>query len=169
MGRRYRWTGPGVKVGPLTTSWAPTESDREIARRVLNLLEDRRMLWRDYSLEIEEHCVKSAAQTRRDLGVHLDNRDIGGELAAQVRTLQGLFRAFMDEVPHVGDQWPEPHRGYGTDPLSMALGKLRALVGLQVATLASTYGLEVSEDLAIIVPDEGAWFFEPDTASGLSQ
>lgn len=133
----------------------------EIARRVLNLLEDRRMLWRDYSLEIDEHCVQSAAQVRKDLGVHLDNRDIGDNLAARVQALQGLFRAFMDEVPHAGGRWPEPHHGYGTDPLSMALGKLRALVGVQVAALAFTYDFAVSDDLATIVPDEGAWFFDP--------
>lgn len=48
---RYRLTGLGV--GSVSASWERADDDREIARRVLNELEDRRMLWRDFSMEIE--------------------------------------------------------------------------------------------------------------------
>ncbi|QDP95821.1 hypothetical protein FOE78_07830 [Microlunatus elymi] len=55
---RYRVTGvTGAQFG---VQWEHKDDDREIARRVLNILSDRRMLWKDFSLEIEEHCVKSA-------------------------------------------------------------------------------------------------------------
>jgi hypothetical protein len=72
---RYRWTGGSV--GGLGGQWERKDDDREIARRVLNLLADRRMLWKDFSVEIEEHCVKSANLARDRLGVHLDNAEIG--------------------------------------------------------------------------------------------
>lgn len=51
--------------------WEKKDDEREIARRVLNLLADRRMLRRDYSLEIEEHCVQSALDARRQLSALL--------------------------------------------------------------------------------------------------
>jgi len=50
--------------------------------------------------------------------------------------------------------------GFGTDPLSVALGRLRALVGVQVGMMACDYDLQVHDDLATIVPDQKGWFFE---------
>lgn len=155
---RYRITGAsGPFVG---TQWERKDDDREIARRVLNLLADRRMLWKDFSMEIEEHCVKSAGHVRRELGKHLDNPEIGPEMIRRVQLLQRLFRDFMDEVGPYGDDWDRHWRSMGTDPLSMALGRLRGLVGVQVGEIAAEYGLDVSEELASIVPDQAGWFFE---------
>lgn len=42
----------------------------------------------------------------------------------------------------------------------MALGRLRGLVGVQVGELAAEYDLDITEDLATIVPDQAGWFFE---------
>lgn len=153
---RYRLTGVAGPVGG--AQWERRDDDAEIARRVLNLLADRRMLWKDFSREIEEHCVSSANKVRDGLGAHLDNPEIGADLTRQLRLLQRLFRAFVDEDDHDGRHgrgW-----GYGTDRLSMALGRLRALVGVQVGELAALYDLDVDDDLATIVPDQNGWFFE---------
>lgn len=113
-------------------------------------------------MEIEEHCVASANKVRDALGVHLDNPEIGPDLTRRLRLLQRLFRAFVDEVgPAGGDGWfDRRHGGYGTDVLSMALGRLRGLVGVQVGELAALYELDVDDDLATIVPDQAGWFFE---------
>lgn len=156
---RYRTTG--VTFGAAGVQWERKDDDREIASRVLNLLADRRMLWKDFSLEVEEHCVKSANQIRRDLGSHLDNPEISDHLASRIRVLQSLFRAFVDEIGPGGDdpgcyRW----RSAGTDPLSMALGRLRGLVGVQIGVLASEYDLDVSDELATIIPDQDEWFFK---------
>lgn len=148
-------------MGSAGAQWERKDDDREIARRVLNLLGDRRLLWKDFTLEIEEHCVGSAIEIRRELGRHLDNPEISDALAARVRLLQSLFRSFVDELrPYGGD--PRHHRwgSVGTDPLSMALGRLRGLVGVQIGALASEFDLDVGEDLALIIPDDHGWFFE---------
>lgn len=51
---RFRVTGGSVgPFGGAQREWK--DDNREIARRVLNLLADRRMLWKDFSIEIEEH------------------------------------------------------------------------------------------------------------------
>lgn len=155
---RYRITGASAPFGG--AQWERKDDDREIARRVLNLLGDRRMLWKDFSLEIEEQCVGSADHARKELGKHLDNPEIGPEMIRHVRLLQRLFRDFMDEVGPSGGDWDRHYRPMGTDPLSMALGRLRGLVGVQIGELAAEYGLDVSEELASIVPDQAGWFFE---------
>lgn len=154
---RYRLTGASTPFGGV--QWERKDDDREIARRVLNLLSDRRMLWNDFPMEIEEHCVRSANRVREQLGLHLDNAEIGAELARSIQLLQRLFRDFVDEFGPAGSDWSQ-YRRPGNDPLSMALGRLRGLVGVQVGDLAATYGLEVSEELAAIVPDQAGWFFE---------
>lgn len=152
---RFRATG----VSPWGLQWEKKDDDREIARRVLNLFGDRRMLWKDFSAEVEEHCVNSAIEVRRALGEQLNNPEIGRDLADQIRAMQALFRSFLDEVGPEADPWHR-HHGFGTDPLSIALGRLRGLLGVHVGVLASRYGVDVPDDLATIVPDEAGWFFE---------
>ena len=157
---RYRLTGISGPVGGV--QWERRDDDAEIARRVLNLLTDRRMLWKDFTLEVEEHCVASANTVRDALGAHLDSPEIGTDLARRLALVQRLFRAFVDEVGPTGgdDRFDRRWSPHGTDVLSMALGRLRALVGVQVGELAALYGLDVSDDLASIVPDQAGWFFE---------
>lgn len=155
---RYRMTGGSGPFGG--AQWERRDDDREIARRVLNLLADRRMLWKDFSLEIEEHCVRSANLARDRLGTHLDNPEIGPALALRVQLLQRLSRDFVDEVGPAGAEWDRPWRPIGTDPLSVALGRLRALVGVTIGELAAEYHLDVSDELATLVPDQAGWFFE---------
>lgn len=155
---RYRLTG----ISPWGVQVEKKDDQREIARRVLNLLADRRMLWRDFSLEIEEHCVRSASETRGRLGTLLDNPEIGDELSRRVKALQAAFRSFMGEVGPYDDMRGYRGGSYGTDPLSVALGQLRGVVGVLVGELASTYGLEVCDELATIVPDLDGWFFAPE-------
>ncbi len=80
------------------------------------------------------------------------------QLGLEVRLRNGYF---VDELrPYGGD--PRHHRwgSVGTDPLSMALGRLRGLVGVQIGALASEFDLDVGEDLALIIPDDHGWFFE---------
>jgi hypothetical protein len=72
---RFRMTGVSVPLGG--AQWELKDDDREIARRVLNLLGDRRMLWKDFSVEIEEQCIGSADHTRKELAKLLDNPEIG--------------------------------------------------------------------------------------------
>ena len=155
---RYRLTGGSTPLGGV--QWERKDDDREIARRVLNHLADRRMLWKDFSAEIEEHCVASANRVREQIGTHLDNPEISDGLTQQLRLLQRLFRDFVDQVGPTGDDWHRHWSPVGTDPLSMALGRLRGLVGVQIGQLAAQYDLDVSEELATIVPDQAGWFFE---------
>lgn len=160
-------TGVSAAVGG--AQWERRDDDAEIARRVLNLFADRRMLWKDFSVEIEEHCVVSANKVRDALGGHLDNPEIGTDLTRRLGLLQRLFRDFVDEVGPAGED-RHGHRWstHGIDVLSMALGRLRGLVGVQVGELAALYGLDVDDDLASLVPDQHGWFFEaftPDRTS----
>lgn len=154
---RYRLTG----ISAWGIQWERKDDDKEIARRTLNLLSDRRMLYRDFSMEIEEDCVRSADYTRRELGVLISNPEISPGLSQELKGIQAAFRAFMNEVgPEGDDPWNRPMSRIGTDRLSVALGNLRGVVGMHVGGIASRYDLEVDDDLSKIVPDHAGWFFE---------
>lgn len=92
------------------------------------------MLWKNFDLEIEEHCVTSANLAREQLTQLLNNPEIGAELERRIKTIQASLRSFIDEVgdPDGDHSYHQYNRGYGTDRLSMALGRLRALVGVQL-------------------------------------
>lgn len=155
---KFRFTGLSTPLGGV--DWEYKDDDREIARRTLNLLEDRRMLWKDFSMEIEEQCVASADRMRSELGTLINTPGIGDTLESRLKLMRQIFRDFMSEVGSPDDRWRHPHHPMGTDPLSMALGRLRALMGVQVGLLAAEYDLDVSDELASIVPDQSGWFFE---------
>jgi hypothetical protein len=76
-----------------------------------------------------------------------------------MKAIQRAFRDFMDDA---GDDqhWEHRHAGAGTDRLSVALGTLRGLVGVQLGELAALYDVDVVGDLARILPDGSGWFFE---------
>lgn len=52
----------------------------------------------------------------------------------------------------------------GTDPLSMALGRLPGLIGVQVEELDTEYDLDVLKELATIVTDQAGGFLERSTS-----
>ena len=119
------------------------------------------MLWKDFSVEIEEHCVLSAERARQELTALLTNPEIGRQLAGRIEAIRAAFREFMDEVGDDYDHgYRRPRYGDRTDALSLALGRLRALVGVQVGEIAAAWDVNVPDNLATIVPDQTGWFFE---------
>lgn len=162
---RIRLTGLSTLWGGI--QWEHKDDDKEIARRVISLLEDRRLLWVDYQYEIPDQCIASAKETRDALTAQIENPEIGEKLASLLKEIRGYLRDFMTYSP-VGAS------GYrsisDSDAFAVALGRLRALVGERLAIIAATYDLEVEDELASIIPSSDAWFFEhfsePPTESG---
>jgi hypothetical protein len=90
----------------------------------------------------------------------MNHPDFGSGLEQQLKVMQRAFRDFMTSTRRHHDEWPAWSH-VGPDGFSVAVGQLRAMVGLTVGTLAvAQYDLDVPDELAAIVPDEVAWFFE---------
>lgn len=152
---RWRITGVSSPVGGV--QWEYRVGDAEIARRVISILEDRRMLWVDLNYEIPDECIRSAEKTREALTEQINTAGIGPELEAVLKQIRKLFANFMTTGAWGRDH---PRYPYGADEFSVALGELRAAVGERLAVIVSTYGLDVDDDLRRVIPDTGAWFFE---------
>lgn len=134
----------GVKIPIFGVSWNAPEPQRKIVRGVLAFLEDRRVLYNPYNIEIEREVSDSVLEIRRELTNAIKALPEDSPAAPALRAMRAACREYLDRsrrFPH--------HLGF-----MLALGELSAHFGLQVAFLAIEYGLDIEEKLAQIVPPE---------------
>lgn len=134
----------GVQIPIFGVSWTAPESQRKIVRGVLAFLEDRRVLFNPYNIEIEREVSESALEIRRELTKAIQALPEDSPAAPALRAMRAACREYLDQshrFPH--------HLGF-----MLALGHMRALFGLQIAFLAIEYGVDLEDALAQIVPPE---------------
>jgi hypothetical protein len=144
-------------------SWNPPTVDRDVARRVLAFLEDRRVLYSPSEVEMPEHCIESVLEIRRRLTDIIGHGGIADELTTALRAMRSACRQFLaeahlevDEDTGLLDRWGQRYRGsgHGLDDylLNQALGRLRGVFGIQVGQLALAYGIDLEDGMASILP-----------------
>lgn len=146
----YRVTGIDTPFGGL--SWEKTDGDREIARRVVTFLEDRRVLFGDRHCEDEGHCVASALEIRAFLTEQITAANPGKDLENSLRAMRAAARKFVDAGGPNGRDSFRSHSMYEADGFGMALGDLRTSVGFLLAMILSQYPIPVEAELASILP-----------------
>jgi hypothetical protein len=156
---RYRVNGFGA-LG-ISLNWEKVPGDEEVARAVISFLEDRRLLFGDRHVEDEIHCVQSANEIRRFVTSRIADAKPGRSLEASLREIRRACRQFMDRAGPNASNFRDRHFGPWTDLFSLAIGELRAIVGLHVALIATEYDLPVEPELASILPWEEDDSIEP--------
>ena len=146
-----RWTGFSVPI--FGVSWNPPEPEVTAARRVLAFLEDRRVLYSPYHLEVEDQCISSVLEIRRFLTGEIGKLDDGSELRGHLRAIRAACRRFLQEsgvesTRSVVPRWFGPF----ASEFFVALGDLRSTIGIHVAAIAVIYGLDVEGELAETLP-----------------
>ena len=144
----------GFSIPIFGVSWNPPEPQRNKVRRVVTFLEDRRVLFAPYSWEVPDHCAASVLEIRRFLTDELAAPDTSTELAANLRAMRAACRKFLNAIGITGSG---PKRRSSALQLRSpdfltALGELRAIFGLHLASLAVQYGVELEEELSAILP-----------------
>ncbi|MEW5772604.1 MAG: DUF6650 family protein [Thermodesulfobacteriota bacterium] len=144
--------------------WNPSEPEREIVRRLLTFLEDRRVLYVPRNLEVESEVEHSVLQIREELTKTLQYLSENSNASGSVRAMRTACRKFLTEpypvfpnTPRRGERdWgPWMHRGEFSDGFFVALGELRSVFGIHIATLSVSYGIDLEEDIASILPAQG--------------
>ena len=152
-----RLTGVSCPIFGLT--WDPGQAKVAYARRVLAFLEDRRVLYAPWNVEVPEHCVESVLEIRRFLTDQIGQLDDGDDdVAPHLRAMRASCRQFLDVVNALREGpggLPYPFM-VGTPGwmFNDALGELRAVFGIHVAQLSAKFGVDVEDDLAAILPPE---------------
>jgi hypothetical protein len=140
----------GFSIPWFGLSWTVTDGDREAARRVINVLEDRRVLYGERSMEDQLHCWRSAQTIREYLTTEINATRSGSGVHETLKRMRAAARAFVDSAGTDLEAWSV--RGRLTDPFSVALGVFQSTMGQHVAVLAEQYNVTVDRELATILP-----------------
>jgi hypothetical protein len=134
-------------------SWTPAILDREAAQQVIVFLEDRRMLYVPYVAENPDWCVQSALQIRAFLTELLGRGGIAVDLADHLRAIRAACRHFVSTVEGIDAREKEYGQYVFKEwAFNQALGEFRAIVGVHVAQIAVSHGIDVPDDLTVILP-----------------
>lgn len=132
------------------------ESAVVIAKRVITFLEDRRVLYDPYNVQVAEFCVASVDKMRQFLTEQLFTSSLPDDLKNNMRAMRSACRKFMQKVviPPTGSR---PEYGFYdpqyTPVLTEALGELRATFGRHVEILVAQYHItDIDEGLASTLP-----------------
>ena len=146
-------TGFSTPLGGI--QWSdPGPGEAEIVRRVLVFLEDRRVLYNPFGMEVESDAEYSVRQIREECTKALQALSSDAFAANAVRAIRAACRQFHDDQQEdfVNFDHAWRVRGRGSPGFFMALGAFRATVGHQVAVLAGRYEIDVEGPLASIMP-----------------
>jgi hypothetical protein len=127
--------------------WEVNDTELKEVRRLVAFLEDRRVLFNPIDLEIRREVDISVDEIRSRCTelIGVLNEKSPAVLAA--RAIREACRKFLNQ--------PRLHVGISTRDEAgffVALGEIRATIGLHVAALAEFYKFEVEKDLASILP-----------------
>lgn len=139
----------------------PSEPERNHIRRLIHFLEDRRVLFVPYHLEVIDEVNRPVLEIREQLTETLQALPEASYAVSAVRVLRAACRKFMtaprEEFRHLSGWRHRPWDRDGRDDgpsLFMALGELRAIFGMHLASLAVAYGIDVEPELAAIMPTD---------------
>ena len=139
----------GISTPVFGISWNPPELEREIARKLLVFLEDRRALYNPSDIEMPIYVDRSIIEIRHELTEILKTLDEKSEISQHIRAMRTACRKFLNQItPH------NRHRYYGREDAEFfaALGELRAIFGIHIAQLCVKYGVDIEQELASILP-----------------
>lgn len=149
----------GLSTPIFGLSWEPPRSDVVAAREMITFLEDKRVLYAPYEVEVPEHVIESVLDIRRFMTQSLGRGGLSQELASSLRAIRAACRKFMDRVGATEQRGRLrlPPTAFGVAHMhdiefNQFLGEMRGVVGLEVAVIAAAHGLDVEEGLATILP-----------------
>jgi hypothetical protein len=136
----------GLSIPVFGISWQPPESERSIVRSVLVFLEDRRVLYNPFAIEVEYQVTDSVLEIRTNLTDAIQHLPDKSEAIPHLRGMRAACREYLDNT---GFHHDGPRFGFMAD-----LGRLRTIFGYHIAKLAIMYGIDLEGELAAILPPE---------------
>ena len=131
-------------------SWNPPETDRDIVRKLITFLEDRRALYNPYNIETPMFVDQSILMIRKELTDTLQKLGDNPDISPHLRAMRAACRKYMNEAYNQ----TRPRFHFRDFEIFAALGEIRAVFGIHIAQLAVKYGIDIEGELASILPIE---------------
>jgi hypothetical protein len=146
----------GISTPIAGVSWTPPVAEHQVVTRLVTFLEDRRVLYNPYEMEIVSHCISSILEIRHRLTEELECLDSNSELHATIAAIRASCRKFLDTVERKniihGSRFYHDLSMADQFVFGSALGELRGAVGVHLAFMAAKYQVDVEEQLVSIFP-----------------
>lgn len=145
----------GLSCPLFGVSWNPPESQRSLARKIIIFLEPRRVLYSAYEYESVCPCIQSVTEIKNYLTAELPGIDDSSDLNSYVRAMRNACNKFLNKCPDRKEFRCHACENGNIDNwiFTSALGELRGVFGIMIGQIAAAYGLDVEDDLALIIPD----------------
>lgn len=143
----------GITTPVFGVNWEPPESKRDVVRRLVAFLEDRRALYAPYDMEHGPWVERSVLEMRGELTNVLKDCPEDENITGPIRAMRAACRKFLDKTGPPGRRERRQHFMRYEAGIWEALGELRAIFGLHLARLCAAYGVDAEPDLASIFPE----------------
>jgi hypothetical protein len=140
----------GISTPFFGIQWNPPVVESDVAREVIVFLEDRRVLYGPEQQEGASYCRQSVELIRELLTEKMPQLSSNGEINRLLRALRTQCRKFCDEIG--SPSFPSLAPPVQKSILKRELEKLRLVAGRVVGALSVSYGIDVEDDLASIIP-----------------
>jgi hypothetical protein len=140
----------GISTPIFGISWNPDNTEKDKAQRLITFLEDRRVLFYEEEREVVDFCRRSVELVREKITDFLQGFETDKDIVKDIRKFRVACRTFCNEVGAINfNNEPVPVQ---RSILNAELAKLRKVAGATIGTLAISYGLDVEDELASIIP-----------------
>ena len=135
-------------------SWNPPSLESDAALRIIDFLENRRVIYQTKPREDVNQCVRSINQIRDKLGEELEKLDKDSKLRVMVKEMQASCRKFDDCIQknNVENNYVGTLDVSDSIIFNTALGELRGVFGLQISLISAGYKINIGDDLSNILP-----------------
>lgn len=145
----------GVSCPIFGISWNPTEMERNIARRIVIFLEPRRVLYAPMGIEALCSSIESLVKIKDYLTTEIQNMHEDSELSSYTRAMRKACNKFLSTFPdskHDKCIYCKPG-GEEYQVFILSLGELRTVFGIMIGQISKSFGIDVEDDLAEIIPE----------------
>jgi len=149
----------GISVPIFGISWTPPKPEKEVAEKVITFLEDRRVLYSPFELEMPEHCKISILKIRDFVTQQLFDVKRDSELANKLRAMRAACRRFLDAL-QANEIYFQTRDGELRSDMGMggqmifysAVGEFRGTMGVLIVYILIMYGIDCEGELMKILP-----------------
>lgn len=144
----------GISCPVFGVSWNPPVSQRKIAQKIIIFLEAKRVLYSPYEYETVHPVITSVVEIKNFLTSELPNINEKSELQNYARAMRNACNKFLSKCRDDDDFRHYAIRSGNIDNwiFTSAIGEMRGVFGIMIGQIATSYGIDIEDDLAQIIP-----------------